>query len=127
MIADQRAREMGRDGNQLTNGTQHLDRAYSYEDEGEFEQALEECDKVIATARFPLVADAYNLRGIILEELGRSEEAVEAYTKAVAIMPGFREAADNLHELGQELSAYCDLVAIATFCDPSDALEVLSQ
>jgi Flp pilus assembly protein TadD len=53
----------------------------------------------------PNYADAHNLRGIILEELGRKEEAVSAYREAVRVDPSFREAAENLQDLEAELKS----------------------
>lgn len=110
----------------IVNANQHFDQAYQYVEEDKFEQALEECDAAIAIAR-SMLADMYNLRGIILEELDQSEQAAGAYDKALAMEPGFQEAADNLRELEQELADQYDLVTIATFCHPTEAREMKAK
>lgn len=79
---------------------QHLDLAYNHEDRGEFTDALSECETAI---RFdPGYAEAHNLRGIVLEELGRKADAVAAYAQAVRLDPSFDEARENLHEAKAE-------------------------
>jgi tetratricopeptide (TPR) repeat protein len=50
----------------------------------------------------PGLAEAYNLRGIVLEEMGRMQEAVAAYRQAVRLDPGFLEARENLQEIAVE-------------------------
>lgn len=86
---------------QPTDAQHHLNQAYVYEDEGEFEKALAECDAAIEIA--PSLAEIHNLRGIVLEDSDRKEEAVEAYKEAIRLDPEFHEAVDNLSELESEL------------------------
>ncbi len=99
---------------------QYLERAYDLEEQGQFGMALAECDAAIATAQ-SFLANAYNLRGIILEELGQKERAMRAYEQALVAQPGFREAADNLYELEQEIRGEFNLVTIATSVQPAEA------
>ena len=80
---------------------QYLELAYASEEQSEFETALEECDAAIRVD--PRLADAHNLRGVILEELGRREEAVLAYHEAIRLDSGFREARENLRDIEAEL------------------------
>jgi tetratricopeptide (TPR) repeat protein len=79
---------------------QHLNLAYDHEDGDEFTSALRECETAI---RFdPGHAEAHNLRGIVLEELGRKGEAIAAYAQAVRLDPSFDEARENLYEAKAE-------------------------
>lgn len=79
----------------------HLERAYAYEEQGEFENALRECELAIQLA--PGWAEAHNLRGVLLEELGQTEKAIQAYREAVRLAPAFLEARENLAEAEAEL------------------------
>jgi Flp pilus assembly protein TadD len=78
---------------------QRLERAYAFEEMGNFESALLQCEAAIRLA--PNLAEAHNLHGILLEELGRGEEAVAAYRDAVHLAPAFVEARENLQEAQQ--------------------------
>jgi tetratricopeptide (TPR) repeat protein len=104
----------------LADAEYYLNQAYLYEEKEEFEEALRACDEAITVAE-AFLADSYNLRGIILEEWGRTEQALEAYKKAMFIEPEFREAADNLLALESELGGGHDLVTIATFSQATEA------
>ena len=90
---------------------EHLRRAYEFEEQGELRESLVECEEAIKLAR-SFLADAYNLRGMVLEGLGQNEEAVESYGRALSLEPGFGEAADNLRELETELGVKHDLVTV---------------
>ena len=59
-----------------------LSAAEYWEEQGKYGYALEWCERTIDGLRAYL-ANAYNLRGILLEELGRDEEAVESYRRAL--------------------------------------------
>lgn len=96
-----------------------LDQALEHEQRGEFQEALRACDAALEIA--PGVADAYNLRAVILEELGREREALEDYARAISLDPGFKEAVDNLLALERELGLSRDLVTVATFSHPFSA------
>jgi tetratricopeptide (TPR) repeat protein len=104
----------------LTDAEHHLGRAYELEEKEEHHEALSMCDEAARVAQV-LLADAYNLRGIVLEELGRNEEALEAYKRALFIEPDFREAADNLLALESELGAGHRLVTVAAFSQATEA------
>jgi tetratricopeptide (TPR) repeat protein len=86
----------GEAGTMSIQAQQHLDLAYDHQDGDEFTSALRECETAI---RFdPGYAEPHNLRGIVLEELGRKEEAIAAYAQAVGLDPSFDEARENLYE-----------------------------
>ncbi len=110
----------------MADAKDHLNQAYLLEEEGKLKEALEECDASIAVYR-PLLADAHNLRGIILEEMGRDEAAIEEYKKAMLIEPGFREAAKNLSALESEVGLKHHLVTIAAFSHPTEAYVLKSR
>ncbi len=103
-----------------TQAQNHLEQAYNYYEETEnFERALEECEAAIELD--PYLADAHNLRGVLLEEWGRSLDALGAYKKALQLDPDFVEAAENLASLKAEFAAYNNLVTIATYSHPTEA------
>ena len=79
----------------------HMDQAYGYEERGEYENALRECDAAIRSD--PNLPEAHSLRGVILEELERKDEAVEAYREALRLDPHFSSATKNLRELEKDL------------------------
>jgi tetratricopeptide (TPR) repeat protein len=67
---------------------------------GKFEKALHGYDRAIRL--IPQSANPHNERGLILETIGRSEEAIQAYLQALHLDPDFSEARDNLHEIERE-------------------------
>ena len=85
----------------LSQAVHYLEQAYASEDPDDFQEALEECDAAIDLD--PGLAEAHNLRGMILDELGRKEEALAAYREALRLDPSFQEASDNLYDLEDEL------------------------
>ena len=97
-----------------------LSAAEYWEEQGKYGYALEWCERAIEGLRAYL-ADAYNLRGILLEELGREEEAVESYRQALEMNPGMAEAADNLTSLEKEMGIRHNLVTVAEFSQASEA------
>lgn len=101
-------------------GNSPLEMAYVLQHDENYQDALDACDAAIERARV-LLADAYNLRGIVLEELDRSDEAEESYRTALEIDPGFREAADNLRDLEADLGIPDEVVTIATFGTVAEA------
>jgi hypothetical protein len=80
----------------------HLEQAYAYLDANDLKSALRECESALHLV--PEWAEAHNLRGLVLDELGRVEEAIAAYRKAIELEPGFEEAAENLAEVQSEVS-----------------------
>ncbi len=98
----------------------HLEQAFAlYEGTDDFEAALDACD--MALEFDPSLADAHNLRGVLVEELGRPFEAKRAYQEALRLDPDCSQAADNLAKLQEELGASHHLVTIATFSFPTRA------
>lgn len=79
---------------------QYLDTADAYLDAGELADALTACDRAIEIA--PTWTEAHNLRGVVLDEMGRGEEAIAAYEEAVRLDAGFEEAVENLAEARAE-------------------------
>jgi uncharacterized RDD family membrane protein YckC/Flp pilus assembly protein TadD len=79
---------------QLEKAEQHLDQAYISWEANDSESALRECELAIQIA--PALAQAHNLRGVILEEQGQREEAIAAYREAVRLDPNLRDAKQNL-------------------------------
>ncbi|MBU0494185.1 MAG: hypothetical protein KKA73_24265 [Chloroflexi bacterium] len=97
-----------------------LDQAYLEREEEEQQKALKTCTAAIEIMQ-PLLAEAYNLHGIILEELGRDQEALASYQRALAVKPGLRAAADNLVALESELGFEDRLITIAAFSHQAEA------
>jgi len=110
----------------LTDAEHHLKRAYYFEEKEDSEEALNECDEAVRIAQ-TFLADSYNLRGIVLEELGRNEDAFEAYKRAMFIEPGFREAANNLVALESELGVGHNLVTIVASSQATEAYTLKSK
>ena len=104
----------------LASAEEHLDQANTYEENGQFKEALAECDAAVAAAQ-SFLADIYNLRGIVLEELECNAEARAAYNVALRLDPGFHEAAENLSKLESDLGISHHLITIATFNYPAQA------
>ena len=89
---------------------EHLAQAYAHEQVQEFEMALRECERALQLD--PSLAEAHNLRGILLEELGRKRSAISAYRRALELDPSFEEAKQNLEKLAQ--SGYADMKVTKT-------------
>lgn len=79
---------------QLEEAENHLDQALTSWEANDLESALRECEQAIWLA--PDLAQAHNLKGVILEELDRREEAIAAYREAVHLDASFRDAKRNL-------------------------------
>jgi len=73
---------------------QHLDEALEYAFEDDLETALAECE--LARPSLPPIAPAYNRLGMVLEELGQLQSAVDAYREAIRLNPRFYDARTNL-------------------------------
>lgn len=97
--------------NPLSQAEQHLQQAFDLYDSEDFQKALEICE--IALRLDSHLADAHNLRGILLEELNKPLNALGAYRKALKFDPDFIEAQENLEALQAELSGANPLVTIA--------------
>lgn len=82
----------------------HLDNAYYfYEDTDEWDLALAECDAAIEID--PYLAEAHNLRAILLGALAHPTEIVRTHEQAIQLDPGFAEVKDNLSSLVESESA----------------------
>jgi len=79
---------------QQSSTKQHLDQALAYAYNEEPEKAFQECE--LARQTMPGIAIAYNYLGMILEELGQLETAIETYLKAIRLNPRFYAARENL-------------------------------
>jgi tetratricopeptide (TPR) repeat protein len=98
----------------------HLEQAIRYfDDTDEFNKALAECDAAIEID--PSLAEAHNLRGMILEEMDEPLKAIAAYKDALEIDPEYTEAQDNLSGLRDELADDSGLVTLATYSHPLEA------
>lgn len=98
--------------NPTNQAKQHLQQAFDlYENHEDFQQALDVCE--LALHLDPHLAEAHNLRGILLEELDKPLKAVGAYRKALKLDPDFIEARENLEALKAEFSGANPLVTIA--------------
>lgn len=73
---------------------QHLDRALEYWFDENPQRALEECE--LAREGLPRIARAYNDLGMMLEELGRMEPAIDTYLEAIRLNPRYLPARENL-------------------------------
>ena len=105
---------------QSSDAEHHLNQAsHFYEETEEFEKALQACDTALELD--PYLAEAHNLRGIILEEFGKVYESRKAYQQAITLDPDFTEAKDNLAALEVDLAHEDELVTIATFSHPLEA------
>jgi tetratricopeptide (TPR) repeat protein len=97
----------------MNKAEERLKKAYGHFTEKEFELALEECGDAIFLD--DSIADAHNLRGVLLEELDRAADALSAYERAVEIEPGFQEAKENLLTLREEFRKRDKIVTAAVF------------
>jgi tetratricopeptide (TPR) repeat protein len=81
-----------------------LDRAQARLDAGDLTAALNDCEAALQLA--PQWAEAHNLRGIVLDEMGRTGEAIASYQETVRLDPNLPNAAENLAELRREHSLH---------------------
>jgi tetratricopeptide (TPR) repeat protein len=98
----------------IARAEQRLDWAENLLDDDNPQAALRECKSAadfaeqagdIRNAR-AVLADAHNLRGVILEELGHLIDARGAYQAALKIDPDFTEAYKNLRALQRDLEKH---------------------
>ncbi len=107
----------------------HFQQADQYEEAGDLDNALIECNKALEID--PCFSDALNLHGIILERMGYDREAIRSYQKAIQFDPDFVEAVDNLSTLKASIQNNRNqdkydpvrhgLITIATFTHPTEA------
>jgi tetratricopeptide (TPR) repeat protein len=89
------------DPRRIEQATQVLYRVDAFLDKEDFEQALEACQEAIQLA--PHMAEAYSLRGLVFDGLGRLADAIDSYREAVRLDPHHEEAQQNLSEALLEL------------------------
>jgi tetratricopeptide (TPR) repeat protein len=83
---------------------EHLEKAQNSYDLGRnFKSALADCD--LALEYTPNSARAHNLRGLILDALGKTGLAVRAYREAVRLDPALAGARDNLADAEADLKS----------------------
>ena len=71
----------------------HFDRATLYFYRGNYELALTEIDRALEIDE---TAEYFNLKGLILAELGKYEDSKAAYLRAIELEPQFSELHNNL-------------------------------
>jgi hypothetical protein len=71
-----------------------------YELDTNLNKALTDCE--IALQLDPYFAEAHNLRGLILDEMGRTDDAIAAYREAIRLNPSLDEARSNLSDAEAE-------------------------
>jgi Flp pilus assembly protein TadD len=71
----------------------HFDRATLYYYRGNYELALNEVDKAMEKEK---LAEYMNLKGLLLTELGRADEAKRTYLEALKMEPNLAEIYNNL-------------------------------
>jgi uncharacterized RDD family membrane protein YckC/sugar lactone lactonase YvrE len=81
---------------QAAGAQEHLQSAYAHLRSEQFQDALHECDLTIQLD--PACYEAFNLRGMVLAQLGRKQEAMAAFREALRLKPDFQPARTNLQE-----------------------------
>jgi tetratricopeptide (TPR) repeat protein len=79
-----------------------LSQAYQFYQQNLRNNALTEVEAVLAVA--PANAEAHNLRGAVLEGLGRRQEALAAYEESVRLKPDYAAALANVHRLQKTIN-----------------------
>lgn len=72
-------------------------------DAGNLEKAVKECDTLIQLE--PSLAEAYHYRGMIFDEMGKLEDAIADYQKAVQLNPDFEDAWEDLFSVEEEIES----------------------
>lgn len=72
-------------------------RCWAYNEKGDYPAALQDCSKAIKLK--PSYYYAYNNRGVALEKLGRTSDALINYQMALRLRPNFGVARDNYERL----------------------------
>ncbi len=101
---------------------QLLEKARDARDQGRLGSALRACET--ALERLPDWAEAHNLRGLILDDMGHPEKAIAAYMEAARLNPSFGDARRNLVRAGDALRDEGEsegMAVIRTFSFPSEA------
>lgn len=80
----------------------YLEQAYEFDEQEQPEKALQAIEQALALDNTS--AESHNFRGILLEKLGRKEEALSAYETAMRLDANFGDAAENLAGLRADLA-----------------------
>lgn len=77
---------------------------FNYNQDRDIHNALADCE--LALEHDPNLAEAHNLRGLILDDLNQSHEAILEYREAIRLNPHFEEAQANLRDAeGEQISS----------------------
>ena len=88
-------------------GIDHFDRATLYYYRGNYELALIETNKALEIEK---TAEYFNLRGLLLAELGRFDESQKTYVQALKLEPDLSEIHNNLGLLYLKMKKLDDAV-----------------
>ena len=92
------------EGQLQTLAAEYLEKAqHSYDLGRDFKSALEDCDQALEYT--PNSARVHNLRGLILDALGKTGLAVQEYKDAARLDPGLADARANLTDAEAELNS----------------------
>jgi tetratricopeptide (TPR) repeat protein len=109
-------------------GMWHFDRGDAYRKQGKIELASEEFRQAVEMSSKPNPL-YYNNLGASLAQLGRRDEAVEQFQRAIQIKPDYIDARRNLVvallQMNRDDAAYRQLVEIVRL-DPTDAIAQLN-
>jgi tetratricopeptide (TPR) repeat protein len=89
-------------------GIDHFDRSTLYFYRGKYELALSEIDKALEIER---TAEYLNLKGLVLTELARQDEAKKVFWEALKLEPNMSEIYNNLGVLYLKMKKLDDAVA----------------
>ncbi|HEX7320412.1 MAG TPA: tetratricopeptide repeat protein [bacterium] len=89
-------------------GIDHFDRSTLYFYRGKYELALHEVDKALEIER---TAEYLNIKGLVLTELARQDEAKKAFWEALKMEPNMSEIYNNLGVLYLKMKKLDDAVA----------------
>ena len=79
---------------------QFLEKAEKSFDRGFIKWSLDDCEQVLEI--MPEMAEAHNLRGLILDEMGKGDEALLEYQEAVRLKPNYADAIANFEDAEAE-------------------------
>lgn len=99
-----------------------LEEAHDARDTGKFGSALRKCEAALQLT--PDCAEAHNLRGTLLDDMGHTEQAISAYREAVRLTPSLSSARLDLIKASTRLkggNGFSQIVAIRTFAFPAQA------
>lgn len=83
-----------------TKSKEYLEKAQTNYDKGANKVALHDCD--LSIQYDPNSAEAHNLRGLILDAMGLTNEAMVSYQEALHLDPNFEDAKANLEDTQSE-------------------------